>query len=122
VIAERAANAFASLGQAQTTFNYVPLHDWRQLFAKHGVHEVEVIDLSQGIAEFLKVSDINVLRDEYFAPRMLASFGPEATEQDKAPLPRFVELMVQVANEYRRLSRLLRGGMLQYVLMRWRKG
>ena len=30
-------------------------------------------------------------------------------------------LLVQIATEYRRLSRLLRGGMLSYALMRFRK-
>jgi SAM-dependent methyltransferase len=122
VIAERAANAFTIMGRDQTLFNYVPLRDWRGHFADHGIVDFEILDLSKSVADFMKVSDIKVLRDEYLLPRMSASLCeaswlPGSSDETQ----RSLELMVQIANEYRRTSRLLRGGMLQYVLMRWRK-
>jgi SAM-dependent methyltransferase len=121
VIAERAANAFATLGRDQSVFSYIPLEEWRALFEPQRIQELEIVDFSRGVSEFLKVSDIEALRDQYFAPRIAQSL--QGTSPASAPVEpgRSLELMTQIATEYRRLSRLLRGGMLQYVMMRWRK-
>ena len=120
VVAERAANTFQSMGDAQT-FNYVPRAEWQRCFAEVGMVEAEFTDLSRPVAAFLQVSDIEVLRTEYFAPRLQAALAEVPADQRAAQVARALELTVQVATEYRRLSRLLRGGMLQYVLMRYRR-
>jgi SAM-dependent methyltransferase len=120
VVAERAANTFQSMGQAQT-FNYVPRAEWQRSFGEVGMIEAEFTDLSRPVAAFLQVSDIEVLRTEYFAPRLQAALAGVPVEQRATQVAHALELTVQVATEYRRLSRLLRGGMLQYVLMRYRR-
>ncbi|HVY32729.1 MAG TPA: methyltransferase domain-containing protein [Polyangiaceae bacterium] len=122
VIAERASSAFTTLGRDQTLFNYVPLELWHSSFNPHGIQNVELVDLSREISDFLQVSDVNVLRDKYLQPRMSSTLCEASTlARTHGDPARLLELMVRTANEYRRLSRLLRGGMLQYVLMRWRK-
>jgi hypothetical protein len=108
VIAERAAATFDALGRDQSLFNYVSRAEWQRCFGECGLEEIAYEDLSRPVAEFLRVSDLNVLRDDYFSPRLISA--PAA----------HLELMVQIATQYRRLSRLLRGGMLQYVMMRYR--
>jgi 2-polyprenyl-3-methyl-5-hydroxy-6-metoxy-1,4-benzoquinol methylase len=121
VIAERASGTFNSLGREQTLFNYVPRDEWRRRFGEHNLEETEFLDLSRPIAEFLQVSNIDVLRDEYFLPRLRSTPRDTSLPSQPHPEPKsFVDLMVQIATQYRRLSRLLRGGMLQYVLMRYR--
>ena len=117
VIAERAAEAFQSLG-SQALFNYVPRQQWQARFAEHGVQELEFADLSRGAADVLQISDIHSLERDYFTPRLTAAMSPGASE---ATIRVAVARMVEIATQYRRLARLLRGGMLQYALMRYRK-
>jgi len=112
VVAERAASTFDNLGRDQALFNYVPRAEWVRHFAASGLAEVEFVDFSLGVADFLRVSEIAALKEEYFAPRF-ADAPPDE-------LNTHVERMIEIATQYRRLSRLLRGGMLQYVLMRYR--
>jgi SAM-dependent methyltransferase len=112
VVGERVAATFDNLGREQALFNYVPRAEWLRHFAAHGLGEIEFVDLSRGVAEFLRVSEIDVLKEEYFRPRLAPLVGHD--------LEAHVGRMVEVATQYRRLSRLLRGGMLQYVLMRFR--
>ena len=118
-IAERAAEAFQSLG-SETLFNYVPRKEWQVRFAEHGFAELEFTDLSRGAADVLQISDIKLLERDYFTPRLTAAMSHGAAEPD-AQIRTAVARMVQIATDYRRLSRLLRGGMLQYVLMRYKK-
>jgi len=121
VIAERAASTFQILGRDQSPFNYVPRAEWQRCFGESGLKETEFVDLSRPVAEFLQVSDIGILREEYFRPRLtLALRESSPPERHQADVERALELMVRIATEYKRLSRLLRGGMLQYVLMRYR--
>lgn len=120
VVAERAVGAFGSLGGKQSLFSYAPRADWQRWFGQAGMREVEFTDLSDGIARFLQVSDPLLLRDEYFAPRLTAALEgvlPLALRQ--ARFEQALHLLLGIAREYRRLSRLLGGGMLQYVLMRY---
>ena len=117
LIAERAAEAFQSLG-SQALFNYVPRQQWQARFAEHGVQELEFADLSRGAADVLQISDIHSLERDYFTPRLTAAMSPGASE---ATIRVAVARMVEIATQYRRLARLLRGGMLQYALMRYRK-
>jgi hypothetical protein len=119
VIAERAAETFRNVGNG-ALFNYVPRQYWQTTFGACGFQEVEFRDFSRGAAEVVQVSDIQLLTADYFRPRLrqaLSVNGAVPTEQLEAA----VAMLVQIATEYRRLSRLLRGGMLQYVLMRYRK-
>lgn len=118
VIAERAAETFENLGRG-ALFNYVPQSEWCSQFGRVGCRELEVVDLSEGAARVLTVSDIKTLEVDYFRPRLEEALS---TRRDVSPstLPDAVATMVRIAHEYRRLSRLLRGGMLQYVLMRYR--
>ena len=61
----------------------------------------------------LQVSDIAQLRDEYFGPRRRQALEHVASEGERqARFERALELLLQIATEYRRLSRWLRGGML----------
>jgi SAM-dependent methyltransferase len=116
VIADRAAETFQSLGR-DALFNYVPRAEWQARFAAVGCEELELVDLSQGAAQVLTVSDIKELERDYFRPRLTEALGDVSPERLEAA----ASMMVRIATEYRRLSRLLRGGMLQYVLMRYRK-
>ncbi len=121
VIAERASSAFQMLGRDQTLFNYIPRTEWRSLFADQGLEEFEFVDLSRGVVEFLQVSEISVLRDEYFVPRMTSTLCEASMRaRDQAEANASLELLVQIATQYRRMARLLRGGMLEYALMRYR--
>ncbi|HEY6079308.1 MAG TPA: hypothetical protein VIW29_10920 [Polyangiaceae bacterium] len=109
-MAERAASAFGSLGgQGGAVSSYVSRAEWQRNFAAVGMVERELVDLSDGIARFLQVADIALLRDDYFAPRLrqaLQHVAPEAERQLR--FERALELLLQTATEYRRLSRLLR--------------
>jgi SAM-dependent methyltransferase len=116
VIAERAADTFQSLGRGEL-FSYVARKEWQAIFAEAGFEELELVDLSSGAAQVLTVSDIATLQREYFRPRLEVAMS----DAEPARLDAATATMVQVATEYRRLSRLLKGGMLQYVLMRYRK-
>jgi SAM-dependent methyltransferase len=121
VIAERAANAFRALGGGQQLFNYVPRLEWQESFRACGLEEHAFIDLSRGAADVVQVSEIERLEREHFLPRLRAALAELGSNEDaEAKLARSLELMVRIATEYKRLSRLLRGGMLQYVLMRYR--
>jgi len=123
LVGERAANVFDGLGRDQTLFNYIPRKDWLSHFGAHGIVETELLDLSSSVADFLQVSDVKVLRDQYLLPRMTSTFCEASALVTAEPEPSSsLELMVRIAVEYRRLSRLLRAGMLQYVLMRYRRG
>lgn len=116
VVAERVAHMFQNVGK-DALFTFVPRQEWQARFAEAGFEELELVDLSAGAAQVLTVSDIATLERDYFRPRLAAALGDAAPERvDTA-----TEMMVQIATEYRRLSRLLKGGMLQYVLMRYRK-
>lgn len=116
IIAERAADTFQNLGR-DALFNYVPRATWQSSFAAAGLQELELVDLSSGAAQVLTVSDITQLKSDYFRPRLAQALASVSAEQLEAA----VAMLVQIATEYRRLSRLLRGGMLQYVLMRYGK-
>lgn len=116
VIAERAADTFQSLGRGEL-FSYVPRKEWQARFAEAGFEELELIDLSPGAAQVLTVSDIGTLEREYFRPRLTLALENASPER----LDAATGTMARIATEYRRLSRLLKGGMLQYVLMRYRK-
>jgi SAM-dependent methyltransferase len=122
VVAERAANVFQGVGEQASVFSYIPRLEWHRHFAAAGLTEIEFTDLSAPVAQYLQVSEIETLKRDYFVPRLETALSdissvPERQHKLESALP----LMVQIATEYRRLSRLLRGGMLQYVLMRYRK-
>jgi trans-aconitate methyltransferase len=119
VVAERAADAFSNVGTG-ALFNYVPRKQWQTSFSGSGFEEAEYRDFSHGAAEVLQVSDIKLLTSHYFTPRLRQALSVDAPVSEEK-LNGAVAMMVQIATEYRRLSRLLRGGMLQYVLMRYRK-
>jgi len=119
VIAERAAETFRNVGNG-ALFNYVPRQHWRSCFGACGFQEVEYRDFSRGAAEVVQVSDIKLLTDDYFRPRLRQALTVDAPVPEEQ-LEAAVAVMVQIATEYRRLSRLLRGGMLQYALMRFCK-
>lgn len=121
VVAERAAGAFGTPGgRAGATFSYVSRAEWQRCFAAAGLVEREFVDLSDGVARFLQVSDIALLRDEYFAPRLRQALQQAGSDAEReARFGPALKLLMQIATEYRRLSRLLQGGMLQYVLMRY---
>jgi 2-polyprenyl-3-methyl-5-hydroxy-6-metoxy-1,4-benzoquinol methylase len=119
VVAERAAELFQSVGRG-ALFNFIPRKEWRARFAAAGFQELEVCDLSQGAASVLTISDIAQLERDYFRPGLATALATEASPAP-ARLEAAVRMMVRIAHEYRRLSRLLRGGMLQYVLMRYAK-
>jgi 2-polyprenyl-3-methyl-5-hydroxy-6-metoxy-1,4-benzoquinol methylase len=118
VVAERAAEMFRSVGQS--LFNFIPRQEWRAHFSEVGLQELEFTDLSRGAADVLTISDISLLERDYFRPRLAAALSPNAPVAPER-LDAAVAMMVRIAAEYRRLSRLLRGGMLQYVLTRYRK-
>lgn len=119
VVAERAAAAFESMGGPGALFNFVPREQWQRCFAACGLRETEFVDFSQGASEVLQISDLAVLKDDYLAPRLTEALRHAPDERRGADFERSLELMVGIVREYRRLSRLLRGGMLQYVLMRY---
>jgi SAM-dependent methyltransferase len=120
VIAERAAETFQSMGK-NALFNYVPRKQWQACFQARGFEELEFVDFSRGAAEVLQVSDIKLLEPEYFVPRLRQAMSRDGVPVAEGELQHALGLLVQIAVEYRRLARLLRGGMLQYVLMRYRK-
>lgn len=120
VVAERAASAFGNLGGAGSLFSYAARAEWQRLFGAVHMTELEFTDLSEGVARVLQVSDPAVLRDQYFSPCLSAALRDvEPPQLRQARLEHMLPLLVRIASEYRRLSRLLEGGMLQYVLMRY---
>lgn len=119
VIAERAADTFRNVGTG-ALFNYVPREEWQACFRAYGFEEIEYRDFSSGAADVLQISDIKLLERDYFRPRLSQALSIDAPVSEER-LNAAVAMMAQIATEYRRLSRLLRGGMLQYVLMRYRK-
>jgi SAM-dependent methyltransferase len=121
VVAERAANVFQGVGEQSSVFTYTSRATWQQNFTAAGLTETEFIDLSAPVAQYLQVSEIGTLKRDYFAPRLAAALGDYPAEGRAAKVQAMLEVMTEVATEYRRLARLLRGGMLQYVLMRYRK-
>ena len=120
VIAERAAETFQNMGK-NALFNYVPRKQWQACFQACGFEEIDFVDFSRGAAEVLQISDIKLLEPEYFAPRLTQALTRAGAPASEVELQRALSLLVQIATEYRRLARLLRGGMLQYVLMRYKK-
>jgi hypothetical protein len=98
----------------------VPRREWQTAFGAAGFEEVEFTNLSQAAADVLQISDIKLLEAEYFRPRLRQALSVDAPVSDEK-LNGAVAMMVQIATEYRRLSRLLRGGMLEYALMRYRR-
>ncbi len=120
VIAERAAETFQNMGR-DALFNYVPRKHWRACFQACDCQEVEFVDFSRGAAEVVQISDIKLLEREYFVPRLTTAMSKDGAPAPEGELQTALGLLLQIATEYRRLARLLRGGMLQYVLMRYRK-
>jgi SAM-dependent methyltransferase len=121
VVAERAANVFQGVGEQTSVFSYIPRADWQRHFAAAGLAESEFSDLSSPVAQYLQVSDVATLKRDYFAPRLEAALSDYPAEDRASKLQAVLGTMTEVATEYRRLGRLLRGGMLQYALMRYRK-
>jgi 2-polyprenyl-3-methyl-5-hydroxy-6-metoxy-1,4-benzoquinol methylase len=113
LVAERAAEMFQNVG-GQGLFSFVPRQTWQESFRASGLEELEFVDLSREASQVLQVSDVPLLEREYFRPRLAQALPAERTDAA-------VAAMTRIATEYRRLSRLLRADMLQYVLMRYRK-
>lgn len=111
VVAERAASAFEALGGIGSLFHFATRSEWLRVGTDAGMVELEYSDLSRPASVYLQVSDVETLRCDYFAPRMAGHPHAEA----------LTATMVEVAVQYRRLSRLFRSGMLEYALMRYRK-